>query len=293
MLGALGLDAVKVSWTGAAPTPEETMRFFEKLGIPIMEGYGMTENTAVGCFNNAPNRQLGSVGRPILSGSTRIVAETGEIVHRHRALMMGYMHNPDKTRETINEDGWLHTGDIGTFDSGIDGFYKITGRIKELIITAGGENVPPVMIEASLKELLPPVSNVVVIGDRQKMLVALFTLKEKPNATGGFTGELDGEAVGVDASAQTVGAAKGSAPWKALIDGAVSEYNTKHATSRAQSIRSWAILDGDFSPVGADSELTPTLKLKRDVVHKKYGAVIKGLYGADFEPVPWAPASKL
>lgn len=123
----------------------------------------------------------------------------------------------------------------------------------------------------------------------QKMLVALFTLKQKPDGAGGFLPDLDMEALAVDAAAKTVAQAKASTKWSAAIDAAVQEYNAKRALSRAQAIRKWVVLDSDFMPVGEDPELTPTLKLKRNVVHRKYGAAIKQLYGADFEPVPWAP----
>mmetsp|Transcript_104111 Transcript_104111/g.222427 ORF Transcript_104111/g.222427 Transcript_104111/m.222427 type:complete len:636 (+) Transcript_104111:64-1971(+) len=293
----VGLNAVKVCTTGSAPMQKELFSFFDKLDLEIQEIYGMTENTAL-CHLNAPGeRVVGTVGRPVVPGSVKLDPTSGEILMRSRALMMGYMHNLGKTRETFDEEGWLKTGDIGAVFAGpkaeanMDGYYKIVGRIKELIITAGGENMPPVLIEADLKQQLPMISNVMIVGDMQKMLVALFTLKLKPRASGGWTDELDLESAAFDTSCKTVEQAKASPKWKAALDGAVDAYNKGTATSRAQNVRAYAVLDTDFAP---NVELTPTLKLKRDVVQSRYANVIRELYGDTFVETPWSsPPSKL
>lgn len=196
--------------------------------------------------------------------------------------MMGYMYEPERTIQAIDADGWLHSGDIGKQDS--NGSYIITGRIKELIITAGGENIPPVPIEFALKDLLPCVSNVVVVGDGQKMLVCLFTLKLEPNPAGDpmWLPNLALESKEVDPNARTAAEAQRSELWRAELDRGVQRYNQEKALSRAQHIRKWALLPSDFVFAVPDAELTPTLKLKRDVVFSKYAAVIKELYGSDF-----------
>jgi len=276
---------------------DEIFHFFDSLKLEIQEIYGMTENTAVSHLSAPGERVIGTVGRPVVPGSTKLDPRSGEILVRNRALMMGYMNNLEKTQETFDEEGWLKTGDIGAVFAGpkaeanADGYYKIVGRIKELIITAGGENIPPVLIESALRERLAPISNVVIVGDRQKMLVALFTLKLKPSSAGGWTDQLDLESAAFDSTCATVGQAKASPKWKALLQGAVDAYNAGMATSRAQNVRSFAILDTDFSP---NVELTPTLKLKRDVVHSRYAGVIRELYGDTFVETPWsAPSSKL
>jgi len=294
LMGAVGLSKVKAALVGAAPMQEAVFHFFDKHGLEIQEVYGMTENTAVSHLSCPGMRKVGTVGRPTVFGTVKLDPNTNEILVKCRANMMGYMKNPEKTQETFDEDGWLKTGDIGAVETGpqaeanVDGYYRIVGRIKELIITAGGENIPPVLIESEIKQKLPMISNAVVIGDRQKMLVLLLTLKLKPTPTGAWTDQLDLESAAFDSSCTTLAEAKMSKKWQAAIDAAVSEFNAKIATSRAQNIRGWALLDTDFTP---NVELTPTLKLKREVVHTRYSTVIRGLYGDMFVEVPWGGAS--
>merc|ERR1712226_14431 len=205
---------------------------------------------------------------------------TGEICTWSRAVMMGYMYMPEKTAETFDDEGYLRTGDIGEVR---DGFTFITGRIKEMIITAGGENVAPVLLESAIKERLPALSNVVMIGDKQKYLITLMTLKLEPNATGGFTEKLFAEALAVDPACKTFAEAQKSQIWKDYIAKGIEGAN-KVAISRAQQTRKYMVIPGDFSPVGEVPELTPTMKLKREVFHKKYIGAIKQTYGEDFIP---------
>lgn len=291
----VGLECSKWQLCGSAPMEHETLRFFQSLGLRLDEIYGMTENTAVALMCNTPHQRLGSIGVPLLPGSVRLVPETNEICTRHRATMMGYMHEPERTRPEFDEAGWLHSGDIGERDA--DGFYRIVGRIKELIITAGGENIPPVPIETALKDSMPFVSNAVVIGDRQKMLICLFTPKllANPAGTPMWLPQLALESADVDPNARTAAEACESERWKALLQRGVDAYNETKALSRAQRIRRWALLPCDFVFATADAELTPTLKLRRDVVHRRYATIIKDLYGADFMQVPWAtgPRAKM
>merc|ERR1711879_797225 len=195
-----------------------------------------------------------------------------------RAVMMGYMYMPEKTMDTFDDEGFLRTGDVGVEK---DGFTYITGRIKEMIITAGGENMAPVLLENAIKERLPALSNVVMIGDRQKYLIALMTLKLKPDGKGGFTDELDADALAVDPSCKTHADVQKSEIWKRYLAQGIEDAN-KVAVSRAQHTRKYTILATDFSPVGANSELTPTMKLKREVVARKYIDAIRQCYGTDY-----------
>jgi len=158
----------------------------------------------------------------------------------------------------------------------------ITGRIKEMIITAGGENCAPVLLEEEIKVRCPAASNVVMIGDRQKYLVALITLKVEPNATGGFTNQLAPQALAVDPACKTFEEAQKSSIWKQYLDQGVEGANAV-AVSRAQHTRKYTLIAGDFSPVGETPELTPTMKLRREVFHKKYLDIIMSTYGADFQ----------
>ncbi|CAM9251653.1 unnamed protein product [Ectocarpus sp. 12 AP-2014] len=186
------------------------------------------------------------------------------------------MHNPEKTAETIDEDGWMHSGDIATFDEdgdprieGPSGFMQITGRIKELIITAGGENVPPVLIENEFKTELPCIANCMVIGDKRKFLSILIALRS----------ELAGDSLTacekIGSTATTIEEAKADPKWTEYIDKAVKACNIR-TTSNAQRVAKWALLPHDFSVEGG--ELTPTLKLKRGPASEKYADIIDGLY---------------
>jgi len=203
----------------------------------------------------------------------------GEICYRGRHIMMGYMKDPTKTAEAIDPEGWLHSGDVGVLDA--DGLLHITGRIKELIITAGGENIAPVPIEDKLKALLPAISNAMMVGDKRKYNVVLLTLKTQLDPeTATSTGKLIGDASRVssattDAAAIAESKNKGSA-WQAYLQGGLDILNKQHAVSNAQKIQKFEVVPGDFSEKGG--ELTATLKLKRSVAAEKYAAVIEALY---------------
>ena len=181
---ALGLDQAKGCYSAAAPIAEETVRYFASLDIPIFEVFGQSECTGPHTVSAPGQWRIGYCGRPIRGSETKIAAGNQELCYRGRHIFMGYMYMPDKTAETIDEEGYLHSGDVAAFDSNDQkdvprpsGFMKITGRIKELIITAGGENVPPVLIEDAIKAATLAVSNVIVIGDKRKFLSALVSLK--------------------------------------------------------------------------------------------------------------------
>uniref|UniRef100_A0A3B4WK76 Acyl-CoA synthetase bubblegum family member 1 n=1 Tax=Seriola lalandi dorsalis TaxID=1841481 RepID=A0A3B4WK76_SERLL len=205
---------------------------------------------------------------------------TGEICFWGRNIFMGFLNMEDKTREALDEDGWLHSGDLGKIDE--EGFLYITGRIKELIITAGGENIPPVPIEEAVKKELPIISNAMLIGDKRKFLSMLLTLKCCTNAeTMEPTEELSLEAVefcqlqrSQATKVSDISGGKDKEVYRAIQEG-IERVNSA-ATSNAQRIQKWTILMKDFSVSGG--ELGPTMKLRRPVVLEMYHKVIEGLY---------------
>jgi len=206
----------------------------------------------------------------------------GEICMRGRNIMMGYFKNDQATKEMIDAQGYLHSGDLGKFTE--KGFLKITGRIKELIITAGGENVAPLIIEDTFKEFCPIVSNIMVIGEQQRFLSALITLKaEVDPSTGTPSKQLTGEARNylknnLQVDAKTTDEALASDKVQQFIKEAIEKTNQK-AVSRAATIRKWKLLPLDFSLAGG--ELTATLKLKRKVTEKKYQSLVDQMYAEE------------
>lgn len=204
----------------------------------------------------------------------------GEVCLRGRHVFMGYLKNEEKTHETMDEEGWLHSGDIGKLDKA--GQLYITGRIKELIITAGGENIPPVPIEDAIKEEVPLISNVMVIGDKRKFLSCLLTLKvvvdvETAEPSDNLTDVALDYCKSIGSQAKTVSeilSTKDEKVMKAIQEG-IDRANAK-STSRAQKVQKWRILEKDFSLPGG--ELGPTLKLRRPIVNKMFKDEIDGFY---------------
>ncbi|KAG1710287.1 hypothetical protein DVH05_017291 [Phytophthora capsici] len=274
---ALGLDQCIASFSGAAPISREVVEYFGSLDLPVYEFFGQSEVCGPQTCSMQGNWKISTCGRTIDGSETKVVPGTDELIFGGRNLMMGYLKGEQQTKDTIDEDGWLHSGDCGKIDE--DGFMTITGRIKELLITAGGENVPPVIIEDTIKEELPVLSNVMVIGDRRKFLSALFTLRVTVDKEGHPTDTLDEKALHtlkeIGSSATTVAEARADEKVKAYLDAGLKRANAR-ATSRAQNVAKYTVLDHDFSING--NELTPTLKLKRKVVYEKYESVIEGLY---------------
>ena len=277
---ALGLDQARVCLTGAAPIMKHTLDYFGMVGIHILEVYGMSENTGPQNVCQSNYFKAGTCGRPIPGVEIKIdhVAGRdkegeGEICFRGRHVMMGYLNNMAKTKESIDEDGWLHSGDVGAIDPKTD-LLSITGRIKELIITAGGENIAPVPVEDALKSFLPAISNVMMVGDKRKYNTMLVTLRQVPEGEG-FTEKLFGASLEVNPNVKTVKEAQNDAKWKTYIEGGIAKYN-KTAVSNAQRIQKFKILDTDFSVPGG--ELTGTQKLKRPFVVQKYASVIESMY---------------
>jgi long-chain acyl-CoA synthetase len=235
---------LRLAVTGAAPINPDILRFFDAAGILILEGWGMTETSTAATIARPDDFKFGTVGRPFKNCEVKI-ADDGEILVKGPNIFQGYYKNEEATRETL-KDGWLHTGDIGEVDS--DGFVKITGRKKDIIITAGGKNITPANLEAEIKQH-PLVSQCVVIGDRRPYLVALVTLD--PEEAEKFEGDA-----------------------RESIQAHIDEVNEKFA--RVEQVKKFEILPQDLSQEGG--ELTPTLKVKRNVVADKYEDSIEKLY---------------
>ncbi len=284
---ALGLDQAKSCFTAAAPISPETLWYFASLDIPVYEVFGQSESTGPHTISAAKRWKIGSCGRPIYGSESRLDQNNGELCYRGRHIFMGYMNMEKETQETIDSDGYVHSGDMAEFDNNDDpkivkpsGFMQITGRIKDLIITAGGENVPPTLIEKEMKEAMPAVSHVIVIGDKRKFLTMLISLKvEMESETGLPTEKLAADSIfegqQIGSSAQTYTEAKNDPKWKEYVDKAMKVGNSK-AGSNAQIVQKWGWLPQDFSV--KTGELTPTLKLKRNVVTEKYSDLIESMY---------------
>ncbi len=247
----LGLDQVESFVVGAAPTPPEVLEFFLALGIEIRETWGMSETTAITTLNPPGSVRVGTVGPPIPNTEVKL-AEDGEVMVRGPQVMKGYRNLPEKTAEALSEGGWLLTGDIGEFDEA--GYLRIVDRKKELIINAAGKNMSPANIEAKLKAATPLVAHAVAIGDNRPYNVALFALDAESLAARGLT-----------ASDPAV---------TEELERAIAEANER--LSRVEQIKRFKALDGEWLPGG--EELTPTMKLKRRPIERKYEAEIEALY---------------
>jgi long-subunit acyl-CoA synthetase (AMP-forming) len=260
---ALGLDALQVALSGAAPISVSTLEFFASIGLPIHEGYGMTETSAFASVQPYGKIRFGTIGKP-LPGVEAKIADDGEIMLRGLNMVKGYFRLPDKTAELYDEGGWMHTGDLGAIDE--DGYISITGRKKDLIITAGGKNIAPSEMEGYLQSI-PGVGQAVVVGDRQAYLSALIVLDPEAlpalEVAAGISGLRD-----VEIAARNPDV-------KRFIEEQMQEVcNAKVA--RYQTIKKIRVLPTVFSVDGG--ELTPTLKVKRNVVGEKYAAEIAAFY---------------
>jgi long-subunit acyl-CoA synthetase (AMP-forming) len=260
--GRLGFDRAELYMTGAAPSPLELLEFFAAIGIPISEVWGMSELASVATLVPPYNLRLGTVG-PAIPGVEVRLAEDGEVLARGATVMAGYRNQPEKTAETIDANGWLHSGDIGEFDSA--GFLKIIDRKKELIINSAGKNMSPANIEAQLKQGSPLIGQAIAIGDRRPYNVALIVLD--PDASATFA-QRKGLA---DSSPRTMAAEP------SVLDEVSAGVERANAhLSRVEQIKRFRILLCDWPPAG--DELTPTMKLKRKPINEKYAGEIEALY---------------
>jgi long-chain acyl-CoA synthetase len=231
--------------SGAAPLGLDVLEFFDAVGILIIEGYGLTESSASATVNFPDEVRFGTVGRPVENCEIKL-ADDGEILLRSDTIFAGYYKDPEATRAALTDDGWLRTGDVGELDA--DGYLRITDRKKDIIITAGGKNIAPQNLENALKSSRY-VSQALVIGDRRPYVTALVTLDEQEVASSGRDAH-------------------------ELVQELVDTVNDDHA--RVEQIKRFAILPRDFTI--EDGELTPTLKLRRRVVHEHFAHEIESLY---------------
>ncbi len=280
----IGFTNLKFAITGAAPINPDILHLFHDLGIPIYEGYGMTETSAGATLGHGGANKIGSVGKP-LSGTELRIADpdeggNGEIQFRGRHVMAGYYKNPEATAETMTEDGWLKSGDLGKIDS--DGFVYVTGRLKEIYVSSAGKNIAPLVIEETMKSI-PVVSQCMLVGDNRKYCSALFTLDvgailrdvhgldgatEVPKDPAEQLAKL--AELGHDLSEYT---AVGSDIYNQLEE-AVMELNKKF--SNPEQIKKFTVLPRDL---GVDQgELTPTLKIRRKQIRENWAAEIEEMY---------------
>src|SRR6188472_900835 len=252
---------LRLAVSGAAPISPEILRFFDAAGVLVLEGWGMTETSTAATISKPDDFKVGTIGKPFPGCEVKI-AEDGEILVKGPNVFQGYYKNEEATRETI-VDGWLHTGDIGEIDT--DGFIKITGRKKDIIITAGGKNITPANLENEIKQH-PLVSQCVVVGDRKPYLVALVTLDPEDAVAYAKEHGLPEDPAQLAASAEV----------KQTIEAHVDAINEKFA--RVEQVKKVAILPHDLSQ--ESGELTPTLKVKRAVVASKHEDEIEKLYAS-------------
>jgi long-chain acyl-CoA synthetase len=265
-LGGRCLGAI----SGGAPLGERLGHFFRGIGVPVFEGYGLTETTAAASVNHDDALRIGTVGRP-LPGVAFAVADDGELLVRGGIVMRGYWANAKATEEAIDADGWFRTGDLGEIDA--DGFVRITGRKKEILVTAGGKNVAPAVLEDRLRAHRL-VSQCIVVGDQRPFIAALVTLDE-------------------EALPQWL-AAKGKDPGLTaaqltedpdlLAELAAAVEDANKAVSHAEAIKKFRVLGTDFTE--DNGMLTPSLKLKRSVVLREFDDEVEGLYRKDAAPRP-------
>ena len=258
----LGLDRLEALNVGAAPTPREVIEFFHAIGLPLAELWGMSETCGAGTCNRPEKIKIGTVG-PASPFCEVKLAEDGEVLVKGGVVMKGYRNQPDKTKETFTDDGWLMTGDIGEFDD--DGFLKIVDRKKELIINAAGKNMSPANIEAKLKTAGPLIGQAIAIGDQRPFNTALVTLD--PDSVPGWASAngLEGKSIEELADEPKVVEA---------VEAEIEKAN--EALARVEQIKKVKILPTEWEPGG--EELTPTMKLKRKPIAEKYKDEIEALY---------------
>jgi long-subunit acyl-CoA synthetase (AMP-forming) len=261
----LGLDQLEACTVGAAPTPPEVLEFFHAIGVPIAELWGMSETCGYGTTNPPRGRiKIGTVGPPA-PGSEVKLADDGELLVRGPFVMRGYRNLDDKTSEALDDQGWLHTGDIAEIDA--DGYVKIVDRKKELIISAAGKNMSPANIEAELKSAGPLIGQAAVIGDARPYNTALIVLDSDGAPAWAARNGIEEASLEALAERDDV---------RAAVQDEIDKANAK--LSRVEQIKRFHLVAGDWLPGG--EELTPTMKLRRKPIAEKYGSEIEALYAA-------------
>jgi long-chain acyl-CoA synthetase len=277
---AIGLDEAVLANVGAAPTPREVLVFFHAIGVPLAEIWGMSETCGAGAANPRDAIRIGTVGKPRPGVEFRLAASDGgdersargrgELLMRAPVVMVGYRNLPDRTAEALDDDGWLHTGDVAEIDA--DGYVRIVDRKKELIISAGGKNMSPANIEAAIKGATPLLSQACVIGDGRRYNTALLVLDAEVVAALGLPNDPSDERV------------------RAAVQTGVDKANAQ--LSRPEQVKRFTLVAGDWLPGG--DELTPTMKLKRRPIADKYAEAIEAMYAqAESARGPALPAENV
>jgi long-chain acyl-CoA synthetase len=259
--GAFGLDECQLALSAAAPLNPDLIWFFHSIGLKITEGYGQSEDNGPTSWNPPDAVQIGTVGTP-LPGLEVKLAEDGEILVRGGNVMSGYYKDEKATSETIDSDGWLHSGDVGEFDQ--FNYLKITDRKKDLIITAGGKNIAPQELENKLKSKASIVSQVVVIGDRRPFLTCLLTLDEEKAPAWAKEQGIEGDIASIANNERTL----------KELEGAINELNK--GLAKVEGIKKFRVLERDF--LQEENEITPTMKVKRKTINEVYAEAIEDMY---------------
>jgi long-chain acyl-CoA synthetase len=260
---ALGLDKVRYTASGAAPISPELLRWYRALGVEMYELYGQTETTGIVTSNRMGHNKIGTVGQ-VIPETELMISPEGEVMVRGPLIFKGYLNQPEKTAETIEPDGWLHTGDVGVIDN--EGYLKITDRMKDIIITAGGKNITPSEIENELK-FSPYINDAVVIGDKRKYLTVLIMIDHDNVVKFAQDNDVPFTNYASLCHARAV---------QGLIGEEIDRVNRNFA--RVEGIKDFRLIDQMLT--AEDDELTPTMKLKRKFVNEKYKDLIESMYGA-------------
>ena len=258
----LGIDRAKRLFTGAAPISPDLVRWYLSLGMDMFEVYGQTENCGVATSMTMDRIKLGTIGKAVPWAEVKLSPEN-EILVRGDIVFKGYLNQPQKTAETIDKDGWLHTGDVGAIDN--EGYVKITDRMKDIIITAGGKNITPSEIENQLK-FSPYISDAVVIGDKRPFLTCLVMIDQE---------NVEKYAQDLDIPFTNYASLCRAPQVQELIWSEIEKVNANFA--RVETIKKFYLIEQQLTP--EDEELTPTMKLKRGFVNKKYAPAISAMYG--------------
>jgi long-chain acyl-CoA synthetase len=259
----IGIHRSRFLVTGAAPISPDLVKWYLALGVPMLEVWGMTESCGASTGVPATHIKPGSIGPAASYNEVKLDPATGEILVRGDNVFMGYLNQPEKTAETIDADGWLHTGDVGRVDG--EGFFRITDRMKDIIITAGGKNITPSELENELK-FSPYITDAVVIGDKRPYLTVIIMIDQE---------NVEKYAQDHDVPFSNYASLTRAPEVQALIQGEIDRVNRKFA--RVEQIKKFFLLDTQLS--AEDEELTPTMKLKRKLVQQKYSAPIEAMYG--------------
>lgn len=258
----IGIHRARYLITGAAPISPDLVRWYLALGVPMLEAWGMTETCGLSTAIRPQHLKLGSIGTPAPYNEVRIAPDTGEIWVRGPNVFKGYLNLPDQTAQAIDDQGWLHTGDVGTVDD--EGFFRITDRMKDIIITAGGKNITPSELENDLK-FSPYITDAVVIGDRRPYLVVIIMIDQE---------NVEKFAQDADVPFSNYASLTRAPQVQALIQSEIDRVNAKFA--RVEQIKKFFLLDTQLS--AEDEELTPTMKLKRKLIQTKYAERIEAMY---------------